>query len=180
MVEYLLLLRFFFIFFVFFLWEVDKRWMLLLFFYMSACSTWLALSKSRPYYVEEGASTHRTHLSRMVYVVNVSHVSDEDYFPQNLIGILIRGGVVGTTLRASAPFRCSICLGLGTSSIIIIHRRHQRVWGASYGYGWINGCMDMMVAEMKMKISLLAVTDEDHASPRCYYYIGIFFYYYSS
>lgn len=36
----------------------------------------------------------------------------------------------------------------------------------------------MMVAEMKMKISLLAVTDEDHASPRCYYYIGIFFYYY--
>lgn len=142
MVEYLLLLRFFFIFFAFFLWEVDKRWMLLLFFYMSACSTWLALSKSRSYYVEEGASTHRTHLSRMVYVVNVSHVSDEDYFPQNLIGILIRGGVVGTTLRASAPFRCSICLGLGTSSIIIIHRRHQRVWGASYGYGWINGCMD--------------------------------------
>lgn len=47
-----------------------------------------------------------------------------------------------TTLRASAPFRCSICLGLGTSSIIIIHRRHQRVWGASYGYGWIHGCMD--------------------------------------
>lgn len=38
----------------------------------------------------------------------------------------------------------------------------------------------MMVAEMKMKISLLAVTDEDHASPRCYYNIGIFFYYYSS
>lgn len=92
---------------------------------LHVCLLNLTCPEQEPLILCGGGGKHPPHssISRMVYIVNVSHVSDEDYFPQNLIGILIRGGVVGTTLRASAPFRCCICLGLGTSSIIIIHRR---------------------------------------------------------